>query len=483
MLVVLAAVFVLVYQQTGSQLRAQTDEDVRGDVSQLVEAARSFKVSSAKQLTQRLRHYIHAQPYSTHSSLLFAVIPGHAAVSNHPELLGDGDDGPDQGETQAEQARENAQARALKTGPAGQRTAVVPDLGLARLDEQLVVLSGTRVRFGAGESLNDVLRAQRTVAKTFLIAGAVGLALVLIAAYLTGALMSRPLRRMARVAARVNDGDLAPRMRVPPAASREIRVMAESFNHMLDRLALAFTHQRAFVADASHELRTPLTVISGQVEILASQKNPSAEELQRVARLVSAEIARTSRLVDDMLLLTRSEHADFLRRRSVDLPPFIADLWATTTVGSERRLELGPVPDASLDADPDRLAQALRNLVENALAHTTSPDGLVSLTTESRDGGKVMFVVADDGPGIAEAERERVFERFHRTDTARDRRSGGAGLGLSIVQAIATAHGGSVRAATRPGGGARLELELPGLTPLDHVSEETGAMVDRNARR
>jgi two-component system OmpR family sensor kinase len=482
MLAVLAAVFVLVYEQTGSQLRAQTNKDVRGDVAQLIEAARTMKVDSTAQLTQRLRRYIRAQPYSTRSSLLFAVIPGHGAVTNHPELLG-GEGRDDHGETQAERDREAAEGQALRTGPAGQRTVIVPDLGRARIDEQIVTLAGASVRLGAGESLQSLFRAQRTVAKTFLLAGAVGLALVLIAAYIAGALMSRPLRRMARVAAHVTDGDLGPRMPVSAAASREVRVLAESFNHMLDRLSLAFSHQRAFVADASHELRTPLTVIAGQLELLAAERNPNPEEIQRAQRLVSAEIARTSRLVDDMLLLTRSGHANFLRRRTIDLPQFIHDLWTTTTAGYERRLELGSVPDVTLDADPDRLAQALRNLIENALAHTTAPAGVVGLTTERLGDHEVRFVVADDGPGIPEHEREQIFERFHRIDQARDRRSGGAGLGLSIVRAIAVAHGGRVRAGIQPGGGARLELELPGLIPLSHSRGEITAAVEHDKWR
>ncbi len=149
-----------------------------------------------------------------------------------------------------------------------------------------------------------------------------------------------------------------------------------------------------------------------------------------------------------MLLLTRSEHdATSCDATSFDLEPFITDLWTTTTAGRERHFELGPVPRGRLDADPDRLAQALRNLIENAIVHTADPDGLVALTVEPLAGGRLRFVVEDDGPGIPEDQRERVFERFHRTDQARDRVSGGAGLGLSIVRAIAQSHGGRVRAA------------------------------------
>jgi len=464
MLVVLAVVFVLVYEQTGSQLRARTDSDVRGDVTQLAEAARTMRSGSAAQLARRLSRYIRAQPYPSTSSLLFAIVDGRGAISNHPELLSL-DDRPDQHEGAAEQARETAESRALRSGPTGQRTAVVPDLGRARIDERVVTVSGVRVRLGAGESLEPVFRAERALARTFLLAGGVGLALVLAGAYLAGALLSRPLRRMAHVAAQVDDGDLAPRMTISPMASREIRVLALSFNHMLDRLASAFAHERAFVADASHELRTPLTVIAGQFEVLAAQPDPSRDEIRRTERLIRAEISRIARLIDDMLLLTRSEHADFLRRSRFELERFVTDLWMTSTSAAERRFELGPVPGGQLDADPDRVAQALRNLIENAIVHTAAPDGFVGLTVEPLPGGRVRLTVEDDGPGIPEPERERVFERFHRTDQARDRVSGGAGLGLSIVRAIAQAHGGRVRARERHGGGARLEFELPGYRP------------------
>jgi len=463
MLVVLAVVFVLVYEQTGSQLRAQTDSDVRGDVTQLAEAARTLRAGSPAELAASLERYIRAQPYSATSSLLFAVIGGRQAISNHPELL-ILRHRPERRETRVAQAQELAESRALRAGAIGQRTATVPDLGRARIDEQIVTVAGVRVRLGAGESLQNVTRGQRAVARTFLLAGGVGLALVLLGAYLAGALMSRPLRRMARVAAQVNDGDLAPRMAVSATASREIRVLARSFNHMLDRLAFAFAGERAFVADASHELRTPLTVIAGQFEVLAGEAHPSMDEIRRTQRLISAEIARISRLIDDMLLLTRSEHADFLRRERFEVEPFLSDLWATTTTGRDRRFEVGPLPVGQLDADPDRLAQALRNLIENAIVHT-EPDGLVGLTAEPLPGGRLRLTVEDDGPGIPEDQRERVFERFHRTDRGRARTSGGAGLGLSIVRAIAHAHGGRVRAAGRPGGGARLELELPGYRP------------------
>jgi signal transduction histidine kinase len=134
------------------------------------------------------------------------------------------------------------------------------------------------------------------------------------------------------------------------------------------------------------------------------------------------------------------------------------------SVTADRRFELSAIPDGTLQADPDRLAQALRNLARNAIEHTTATDGLVSLDVEQAAADRVRFVLADNGPGIPLHQRERIFERFHRTDSARDRASGGTGLGLAIVRAIAIAHGGRISAGERPGGGARVALELPGFT-------------------
>jgi signal transduction histidine kinase len=271
---------------------------------------------------------------------------------------------------------------------------------------------------------------------------------------------------MAAVAARVDAGDLAPRMERPAGRTDEVRVLATAFNHMLERLEHAFESQREFVADASHELRTPLTVIRGQLEVLAVQQEPSAEEIQRVSAVVQAEVSRLNRLVDDLLLLAQAEQTNFLRLQSIELRSFVTDLWDGLSLTANRRFELERVPAGRLHADPDRLAQALRNLGRNAIAHTRDHVGLVRLEVTELAPDLVRFVVTDDGPGIPRDERERVFERFHRTDAGRARSAGGAGLGLPIVRAIAEAHGGHVNAIEPAAAkGARVELVLPGFRP------------------
>jgi signal transduction histidine kinase len=320
------------------------------------------------------------------------------------------------------------------------------------------------VEIGAGESLRPANEAQEGVARAFILASLLALGGALLGAYVIGTRVSRPLREMADVAARVDGGDLRPRIEDAGEEADEVRVLAEAFNHMLDRLGEAFAGQQAFIADASHELRTPLTIIRGQLEVLAAQADPPPAELRRVEHMVQAEIARVSRLVDDLLLLAKTEQTQFLRPEQIELSSFVSDLWDGLSLIAERRFELGEVPAGVLRADPDRLAQALRNLVANAIDHTTRPEGLVRLRVERVGAGSIRFSVEDDGPGIPADQRERVFNRFHRTDSARSRAAGGTGLGLAIVRAIAVAHGGSAHAGASPEGGARVELELPGFT-------------------
>jgi signal transduction histidine kinase len=456
-----AVAFYAVYTGTGTQLRHQIDRDVEGASRELAHNLALAHARSPALLSRAATEYVHDQPFSASSTLLFAIVPGAATSTNRPELFGQGR--ADRGETVAQQEIENREAAGLLSAPPGWSTLALPDVGdLRLLKREIRLAGGPRVTIGVGQPLANVAHAQRGVARAFILAGFLALAGALLAAYLIGTRVSRPLRRMAAVAARVDAGDLHPRIHAAGRQGDEVTVLAEAFDHMLDRLTEAFAGQRAFVADASHELRTPLTVIRGQLEVLASEPEPSGEEVRRVERLVQAEIARMSRLVDDLLLLAKSEQSEFLRKREIELGGYVAELWDGMSLLATRRFELGELPAGTLCADPDRLAQALRNLIGNAIDHTAGPAGLVRMRVEPLPGGRVAFVVDDDGPGIPADQRERVFQRFHRTDQARDRASGGTGLGLAIVRAIAEAHGGAVRAGASPEGGARIELELPG---------------------
>ncbi|HLW93740.1 MAG TPA: HAMP domain-containing sensor histidine kinase, partial [Solirubrobacteraceae bacterium] len=198
------------------------------------------------------------------------------------------------------------------------------------------------------------------------------------------------------------------------------------------------------------------------LEVLARQRNPEGEEVRRVQRLVQAEVVRMTRLTEDLLLLAHTDESRFTRREPIELDGFLVELLATAEPTTDRRLSVDVHAPGIVNADRDRLAQALRNLLRNAVEHT-QPGGAVELGAEEVAGGRVQIWVDDDGPGIPPADRDRVFDRFYRADAARARTAGGTGLGLAIVSAIVTAHGGRVWATEAPLGGARVVIELPGL--------------------
>jgi two-component system, OmpR family, sensor kinase len=465
--------FVAVYRGTGSQLRRQVDKNMSGEISEMRHTLAAAHSRDPRQVADAALRYVRNQPFAASSTLLFAIVPGVGTSTNRPELFPHV--APDHGESQPQQAGENRLSEELLTNREGFSTTMLPDVGKLRLLKRVVALpGGLRVTVGAGEPLVAVEHAEGSVARAFVLAGFLALAAALLGAYLIGTRVSRPLRRMAAVAARVDAGDLHPRITELGGQGGEVRVLADAFNHMLDRLTTAFAGQRAFIADASHELRTPLTIIRGQLEVLAAQKDPPAEEVRRVEHLVQAEIARVSRLVDDLLLLAKSEQGKFLRITPIDLGAYVRELWDGVSLLADRRFELGSVPPGTLRADPDRLAQALRNLVANAIAHTAPGSGLVRMAVEQLGGARVRFLVEDDGPGIPPDQRELVFDRFHRTDSGRGRAAGGTGLGLAIVRAIADAHGGAVTACASPEGGARIVLELPGFTPASPREQAAG---------
>ncbi len=464
----LGVAFVAVYRGTGSQLRGQIDSEIKGDINDLQHSLRNSGGASSADLSAAATQYVRSRPFSSSSTLMFATVQGRGTSTNRPELFRA--EKPDNGESRSQQERENLLSEQLLAAPPGFSTLALPDVGNLRvLTRTLRVRSAdgtsTVVRIGVGEPLASVHRAQDGVARAFILGGVLAVLGALLGGMLIGTRASRPLRRMAGVAERVDAGDLQPRIHPAAGVTAEVTVLANAFNHMLDRLTAAFASQREFVADASHELRTPLTVIRGQLEVLAETPSPTAEEVRRVERLLLAEVTRIDRLVDDLLLLAQLEQSEFLQAEELPLRPFITELWETTTLLADRRFELGEVPAGTLLADPDRLAQALRNLLTNAIKHTAEEDGTVRLHVEREAADRLRFLVEDDGPGIPVEDRERVFDRFHRTDPARDRASGGAGLGLAIVQAIARAHGGTVRAGESVDGGARLVMVLPGFAP------------------
>ncbi len=285
--------------------------------------------------------------------------------------------------------------------------------------------------------------------------------------WLSGAAL-RPVERMRRQSAGLARHDDGTHLAVPHTRD-EIASLASTLNELLDRQRQALSQERqalererGFVADAGHELRTPLATLRAELE-LAGRPGRDRDQLADAVTSAAGETDRLIRLAEDLLTLARADGSGgFLRPRPTDLAEVTAAAArAASAVGDLRDVDVvvDAPPHLEADADPDRLRQALDNVLANAVRH--SPEhGVVTLTV-TRDESRVLFSVADDGPGFPEDFLPHAFERFRRADTARARSDGGSGLGLAIVETIAHAHAGRTRAANRQEGGAVVEIELP----------------------
>jgi len=278
------------------------------------------------------------------------------------------------------------------------------------------------------------------------------------AAWFVAGRVLAPLRALTDSARTITDTDLTSRL--PVKGDDEIAELTTTFNAMLERLDTAFATQRAFLDDAGHELRTPITIVRGHLDVL-DPADPA--DVRDTVALVDDELDRMNRLVSDLLLLARAEQPAFVRPQPVDVGALTADVFGKVRRLAEREWVLETAADVDVPLDPQRLTQALVALADNA-ARYTAPGDRIALGSQV-SGGELRFWVADNGPGIAEEDRARVFDRFAR-GAAGARRSDGAGLGLSIVQAIAAAHGGRVLLDSRPGAGATFTVVLPADSPL-----------------
>jgi len=313
-----------------------------------------------------------------------------------------------------------------------------------------------------GVSLSRSHRALARYAETLVILVPLGLALAALGGALVARKALKPVDEMSRTARRITAEHLARRPELRGTGD-ELDRLAETLNEMLARLEGAFAEMRRFSADAAHELRTPLTALKGGLEVaLRAARSPREYREVLVARL--EEVDRLIQLAEDLLLVGRSG-AEPASRSPVDLEQIALealDIGAQLAQprGVTVRMEVGePV---TVLGDAAALQRAVRNLVENAVKFTPA-GGLVEVNVHSRNASGVLSV-RDTGPGIPPGDVERVFEPFVRLDAARDRESGGAGLGLSIARSIVTAHGGTLTLETALGRGSRFTIHLPAAT-------------------
>ena len=299
------------------------------------------------------------------------------------------------------------------------------------------------------EQVEDAVRVIAMVAGGVLLLGS-------IAAFSIVGRVLAPIRELRDAARSVSGTQMDQRIQVE--GSDEVAELARTFNRMLDRLEVAFGSQRDFIRDVSHELRTPIAVSRGHLELLAEGHLRDENDRRAAIALVTGELDRVSRFVDELLLLAKAESPDFLRLETVPLDELTEELLAKARATADRPWRLDESSARSIVADRQRLTQAVMNLVQNAIAHTGADDEIGIGAIAGDDEARVW--VRDQGVGIPPSEQRHIFGRFARGSHSRGRYDG-TGIGLAIVRAIAEAHGGRVRVTSRPGAGARFEIVMP----------------------
>jgi signal transduction histidine kinase len=285
-------------------------------------------------------------------------------------------------------------------------------------------------------------------------------------------LVGRSLRQVERIrgqVARINAERLDGRVEVPPTKD-ELEALALTMNTMLERLQASDREQRQFVSDASHELRSPLATLSAGVEIAAA--DPSGTMWLQLKDDLAGETSRMRYLVDDLLTLARTNDGGHTRQDAdVDLDD-VVDQEVRRLRAISRHKVVADLTPVRIKGDARRLAQVLRNVLDNADRHALS---LIRISLHTSGNGAVL-TVDDDGDPVPAADRERVFERFVRLDESRSREGGGSGLGLAIAAGIMAAHHGSIRTTETPEGECRFEIVLPLPAPPAHAPVTRGTV-------
>jgi signal transduction histidine kinase len=333
--------------------------------------------------------------------------------------------------------------------------AVDPDDTLIVVVRGIMTPDGPRTVLAA-VTLNGVDNSVRT-AQRLLWVGVP--ALVLVTALATFAATGRALRPVEAIRARVaamSDRDLDQRVPVPTTRD-EIGRLAATMNALLARLQWAQSVQRQFVADASHELRSPLATITAGLDLVLGRDDRDRARLSAMGE----EAQRLDRIIGDLLLLARADERGLSPRSDdVDLDELVYTEQLRLREISTLQIDVDVVA-VRICGDRSQLARMLRNLVDNAVRHS---EGRIAIRLRPEAGGAILEV-ADNGPGVPVAYRDRIFTRFVRLDAARDRAAGGTGLGLAIVAEVVAAHGGLVEVLENPGGGALFRVRLPGRSP------------------
>jgi two-component system, OmpR family, sensor kinase len=288
--------------------------------------------------------------------------------------------------------------------------------------------------------------------QSYTVAAVVAWALTTGVAFWQAGRLLAPLRRLRTTAEEITETDLS--RRIEETGADDVTDLTRTVNAMLGRLERAFQGQRSFLDDAGHELRTPLTILHGHLE-LVDPADP--EDVTRTRALLLDEVQRMGRLVEEMILLTKAERPDFVRLEPLAVDEVLEAVLEKARGLGDRAWQIEARAGCAAWLDDQRLTQALVQLAHNAVKHTATGDVVALGAEQSED--RVRIWVRDTGPGVPDAEKRKIFERFARG--ADEGGSEGVGLGLSIVAAIAAAHGGTAHVEDAAPRGARFVLTLP----------------------
>jgi two-component system OmpR family sensor kinase len=316
------------------------------------------------------------------------------------------------------------------------------------------------------QSLSDFDKTTRQIGIVFLIIGGLVLLFIAFASRQVIKLSMKPLEKIEATAEKIAGGDLSARLEnFEP--DTEVGRLSTSLNQMLSRIEESFAARtesesklRRFVADASHELRTPLTSIRGFAELHRQGAVPEGEKTKELISRIEKESMRMGSLVEDLLMLARMDQSREIVMADVDLSNLINEAVSSAqAAGPEHPITSDIAHDVHTQGDSDKIYQVVTNLLANARAHTPAGTAIHVATYSAEDGTYVT--VADKGPGLTAEDQQLIFERFYRVDTSRQRSSSdGSGLGLSIVDEVMKAHGGSVSVSSEPGNGATFTLHF-----------------------
>ncbi len=361
------------------------------------------------------------------------------------------------------------ESEVVESGAPSFRTVEVEGVNVRTLTYPIVLNDQVVGAVIAGEPLIQLSQTLSDLRRLFLVAAIVSAALAAASGWFIAGRALKPVSEMTSTAGRIGSGQpdsmpLSARLDVPPTRD-ELARLASTFNDLLERLQESVEIQRLFLADASHELRTPLTAMRGNIDLLRHQLEEALaadEESEETLRHLERESARMNRLIDDLLTLARSDSPTGLplQCESLDLLAIIQDAITTASaVYRDRTITIESANHVVVQGDRDRLEQTALIILDNA-ARYAGLSGAVAVTVQQIPGHAVV-TVTDSGPGMDADSFERVFDRFYRADGARDRASGGVGLGLAIAKAIITGHDGSISAAPGLDGGTRVTFTIP----------------------